>query len=120
MPGWVWVLLVLFLIAVLIAGAVFVFLRGKAALGLLAPLGHRAQKDMAAIQEAQDQPAPERKQVVLGRPLADVREDYEDAHTDLLRHKNRRKAERDAARWPRWAAFGTQDEQKDDPQVRRG
>lgn len=119
MPGWVWVLLVIFLLAVLVAGAVFVFLRGKAALDLLTPLGRRVRKDTAAIQEAQNQPAPEREQIVLGRPLADVRKDYEDAHTDLLRHKNARKADRDEARWPRWAAFGTPKEEKDDPQVRR-
>lgn len=120
MPGWVWVLLVIFLLAMLVSGAVFVFRRGKAAIDLLTPLGHRAQEDMDAIRRAQDQPVPERQEIVLGRTLADVRSDYEDAHTDLLRHKNARKADRDASRWPRWAAFGTQDEQKDDPQVRRG
>lgn len=120
MPGWIWILLVIFLLLVLVAGAIYVFRHAKAAIGLLTPLVHRAQTDMDAINRASQQPVGEREPIVLDRSLADVRQDYENAHVRLLQHKNERRARRDAERWPRWRDFGTAQEHTDDPQVRAG
>ena len=119
MPGWIWILLVVFLLIVLVCGIAYAIVRAKHAIEAVHPLAARFGHDMAAIQEAQDEPAPERKPIVMARSLSDAQQDYEDAHAALVSHKIERKAARDAQRWPRGAAFGTPAEQKDDPQVRR-
>lgn len=118
MPGWIWVCLVIFLLLVLVAGGLYVFLQVKKGLTQLSPLSRSFQKDLAQIRRASDEPAPQRKPIMLARSLSSMRQDYEDAHTSLLRHKNACKAQRDSPRWERWAVFGTADEQKTDPQVR--
>lgn len=107
MPGWIWICLVVFLLLVLVGGTAYVFWRGRRALRHLSPVTKRVQKDLSQIREATDQPSGRGKLPVLARPLEDVRMDYEQAHMDLLRHKMKRREQRDASAWKRWSASTT-------------
>lgn len=105
MPGWVWVILVLFLVAMIALGVFYAFRHGSAALSSVAPEGRRIRKDLAALSDKETQ--PDRKPLALERPVGQMAQDYEDAHYRLVRHRLQVRNHRDAENWRRWADFNT-------------
>jgi flagellar basal body-associated protein FliL len=107
MPGWIWVLLVLFMIGMIIAGGIYAFLKAKGALSTLGGLGSHVQKAMEAMStepEAIEAHAP-----AVTDSLAQTAQRYEEAHTARLEHKQM-KRNRHVATWRRWDRFNTLDD----------
>lgn len=103
MPWWVWLLLVLFMVAVLIAGAAYVCVHGYRAFKVAAALGERISKrceDMSkTFVQPQDNGIP-----FFARPLKDAASRYTDAQVDVIRHHEMKRT-RHVQRWVRWQYF---------------
>jgi uncharacterized membrane protein len=113
MPGWIWVLLVIFLIAVIVSGCWYAFRHLRQGLASLTPLEQAAQKDLAQISSARDSAAQtSNKPLVLSRAIGDAASDYEEAHFHLVSHRQKIHDQRDQ-RWARWARFNSDEELAD-------
>lgn len=107
MPGWIWVLLVLFMLAMIVAGGIYAFLKAKAAFGKLGGLNSHVQKAMEAI-NAEPEPREEHAPA-LTNPLAQSAQRYEEAHAARLDYKQA-KRNRHVITWRRWERFNTLDD----------
>ncbi len=101
MPGWIWVVLVLFFFAMFISGAIYVLLRIKKGIETAGRTGMKISsslKKLAAGEESEKQ----REAPIFTRPLSEAAEAYSDAHAEKIRRK-------DAAHrkhrniWAKWA-----------------
>lgn len=102
MPWWVWVALALFMLAMLVAGLVYVAIhaaRGVRSAGrVTTAMGER----LAAMGEPD--PAGERRHdttPIYTLPLSEAAGRYSDAHAGVIRRKAD-KRDRHAAAWQRW------------------
>lgn len=103
MPWWIWLLLALFMLAMIIAGFVYAGLHGYHALKDLGAVGHEVGKRFARMEQTHD---GERQSdpPLFTQPLTVAKERYVDAHADVVRAKAA-KRERHARAWARWKQF---------------
>lgn len=105
MPGWIWIVLVIFMFAMLIAGGIYAFAKARAALGNLGGLSVHLRKVLEAVEQgAGDTPA---SLPAVTKPLADTAERYENVHAQKLQRKQDRKA-RHVQNWQRWEKFNSE------------
>ncbi|MCI1984123.1 MAG: hypothetical protein LKJ47_05060 [Bifidobacteriaceae bacterium] len=107
MPGWIWIILVVFMLIMIVGGAAYAFFKGLHTVRGLSTLGAHAQKDMAAMQ-TEPQPRTQRNPAFT-QPLEDTAKAYEDAHLKRREYKAARR-NRHVATWRRWEAFNTKRE----------
>ena len=100
MPWWVWVLCVVFLLGVIVAGLAVVAVHGMRALRVIGETGQRVAEPLGRMGEAQAEPVPDQDPSFV-QPLRASVERYEIAHAAKLR---RRAAieDRHADAWRRW------------------
>ena len=93
MPWWIWLLLALFMLAMVVSGVVYAFKD-------VAKLGERTAKRI----EAMGKPLPqnnENEAPFFTRPLKDAADRYADAHAGVIeRHEAKRS--RHAQQWAQW------------------
>jgi hypothetical protein len=95
------------MLVILIAGGVYVFLKGLHAYRGLGGLGARVQKDLSAMNIGSDQSdGEERAAPAVTEPLSQTSRRYEDAHLQRLEYKRRRR-NRHTQTWARWERFNT-------------
>ncbi|ETY71563.1 hypothetical protein [Bifidobacterium moukalabense] len=103
MPWWIWLLLVLFMLAMIVAGCIYVVLHGYHAFKDIAQVGGRVGERFGAMQntlpEEEANSAP-----FFTRPLQDAANRYVDAHAQVIKRREA-KRERHAAQWGRWNHF---------------
>ncbi|OZG59966.1 hypothetical protein BLEM_2141 [Bifidobacterium lemurum] len=103
MPWWVWVLLVVFMLAMIAAGLVYAGLHGLRALRDAGEIGAKLSQRFEAMGEGTD--AGESNDAPLfTQPLDVARERYIDAHADVIRRQDA-KRQRHAERWAVWRRF---------------
>lgn len=105
MPGWIWVLLVIFMLVMIVAGAAYAFLKAKKSLSIAGALGSHVGKVMDKLGEEPEDSAPHVP--ALAQPLADTAKVYEDAHKSRLEYKQARR-NKHTATWRRWEKFNTE------------
>ena len=100
MPWWIWLLLALFMLAMVVSGVVYACLHGYRAFKDVAKLGERTAKRI----EAMGKPLPqnnENEAPFFTRPLKDAADRYADAHAGVIeRHEAKRS--RHAQQWAQW------------------
>ncbi|KAB8295461.1 hypothetical protein [Bifidobacterium avesanii] len=101
MPWWIWLLLVLFMLVMLIAGVVYAGLRAVAALHAVAGVGEKVSAPLAAMGEQRPQPRQEQAPPFV-EPLNKPYDRYVAAHAEVLRRRAK-KEDRRADVWRRWA-----------------
>jgi uncharacterized membrane protein len=110
MPGWIWIILVLFLVTMIAVGLWYAFCHFRQALASLTPLQHTIQKDMNEISAVRDRAQHgSSKPLVLTHSVGQTAADYEEAHYRLVVHRQKAHNRRDQ-RWARWARFNTDTE----------
>ena len=100
MPWWIWLLLALFMLAMVVSGVVYACLHGYRAFKDVAKLGERTAKRIRrwakTIAPKQREEAP-----FFTRPLKDAADRYADAHAGVIeRHEAKRS--RHAQQWAQW------------------
>lgn len=104
MPGWVWILLTLFMIAMLAIGAIYAILHairaGKAMGQVGATISQHMPQPPAGEAGRQDQP----EGPFFSQSLSKASSRYSQAHADLLRRKNSKRRNHEAV-WARWKHF---------------
>ena len=90
MPWWIWLILALAMLAVLIAGIIYVIIHGLHAL-------QSVQRTGEAVSERKERP-------IFTEPLEVAANRYTQAHTKVDKRKRARR-ERYARIWSRWASF---------------
>lgn len=103
MPGWVWILLVLFMIAMLVSGAVYAIIHAIRAGKTVGQVGESVGRHMPQPVDKDARPR-ESTGPFFAQPLNKASERYSQAHADLLRRKNY-KRDRHASAWARWKHF---------------
>ncbi|OZG69149.1 hypothetical protein [Bifidobacterium eulemuris] len=103
MPWWVWVLLVVFMLAMIAAGLVYAGLHGLRALRDAGEIGARLSQRFEAMGEGNEAQAP-CDAPLFTQPLDAARERYVDAHADVIRRQEA-KRRRHAERWAVWRRF---------------
>ena len=103
MPWWIWLVLVLLMLAVLIADGAYACARGYQALKGVAKVGGRASKRF----EAMSKPLPQVEEDTapfFTRPLKDATDRYADAHAEVIRRQGEKRT-RHARQWTEWKHF---------------
>lgn len=100
MPWWIWLLLVLFMIVMIAAGAVYAIRRAIAAMGVLSETGAKVGDRLARMGESAatepDDDAP-----IFTQPLSIAAGRYEQAHVGVILRKEA-KRRRHVEAWRRW------------------
>lgn len=100
MPWWIWLLLVLFMIAMIVIGSIYAFRRGIAALDVMAGTGAQLGERLAAMSDAQE-PQDGDEAPIFTLPLSEAAARYERAHTAVIERRQARR-ERHMRAWQRW------------------
>lgn len=103
MPGWVWVILACFFVAMLAFGALFAFRHAKSAVRTIKPVIGRAQEKLARAKEQKPEGVDSLDPIFV-RPLDAAVDEYAAAHADILARKDERR-QRHADAWARWFRF---------------
>lgn len=109
MPGWIWVILVIFLFAMLIIGTIYVVRHAVAALRTVGMVGGRVSEVMSRLGEEQPQSGEE--QPIFTQPLRTATDRYAEAHAKVIEHREQVQ-NRHAAIWKRWKSFNEPDRNK--------
>lgn len=98
MPWWIWVVLAVFMLAMLVAGVVYAAWRGLCGLRTVGETGARLSEALAPLadEEPSAQPVP-----VFTEPLSQASERYTRTQADLIRRRQA-KRERHARLWAQW------------------
>ncbi|MFT8355897.1 MAG: hypothetical protein ABF780_03030 [Bifidobacterium aquikefiri] len=102
MPGWIWLLLVIFMIVVLIAGAAYVVFRALAAMRTATKLSTVIGAKIADAQSSSQDKEPQ--DPLLTQPLSVASDRYSQTHAEVLRRHNRIH-ERHMRTWQQWRYF---------------
>lgn len=106
MPWWIWLILSLFMLAMIVAGIAYAALHGFRALNGIAEIGGRLGKPLSELADV-PQDADAREPLApptFTQPLNSAISRYDDAQVDVIRHRNA-KRERHARAWARWSRF---------------
>ncbi|KFI97476.1 ABC transporter permease [Bifidobacterium stellenboschense] len=100
MPWWIWLLLALFMFAMIVIGGIYAFRRAMAALRVVSDTGEQVSDRLAAMGEPAEDSA-EDDSPIFTQPLRVAAERYEHAHIEVVK---RRQATRDrhVQAWKRW------------------
>lgn len=102
MSGWIWLLLIVFMIVILISGAVYVLFRALAAGRTATRLASVVENKLSETQ-SNEQPE-ETHPPLFTQPLRVASEHYAKAHADVIARHNRIH-ERHMATWQQWKHF---------------
>lgn len=100
MPWWIWLVLALFMLAMLVAGVVYAALHAMRGLASLSEVGGRLSERLDAMGE----PVPAERAdeaPLFTKPLAEAAERYADAHAGVVERRMRRR-ERHVEQWADW------------------
>lgn len=102
MPWWIWLVLVLFMIAVLVAGAVFAGSRAMSMVHTVSEVGDSVSQRISAMKE-KEEPTPIQPPVFT-QPLRTSVSKYTDAHVQVVQRKTNKRL-RHASTWVSWKHF---------------
>ncbi|WP_055427352.1 hypothetical protein [Bifidobacterium aesculapii] len=100
MPWWIWLLLVLFMIAVLAAGGTYAARRALAALHVVSHTGERISDRLERMTAPTDD-VDETARPIFTEPLHVAAERYEQAHATVVRRRQETR-DRHVRAWRRW------------------
>ena len=103
MPWWIWLILSLFMLAMIVAGIAYAALHGFRALNGIAEIGSRLGKPLSELADV-PQGAEPLAPPAFTQPLNSAISRYDDAQVDVIRRRNA-KRERHARAWARWSRF---------------
>lgn len=100
MPWWVWLLLVLFMIVMIVAGGAYAIRRAIAALHVASETGARIGERIARMGEPAET-EPDDDAPIFTQPLRTAADRYEQAHVGVILRKEARRR-RHVEAWKRW------------------
>ncbi len=103
MPWWIWLILALAMLAVLIAGIIYVIIHGLHALQSVQRTGEAVSERMTLMTDTEGTRRPKERPIFTER-LEVAANRYTQAHTKVDERKRARR-ERYARIWSRWASF---------------
>lgn len=103
MPWWIWLILALFMLAMLVVGVVYAAVHAVRASKVIGAVAADVNARIEEINAPQDEGSAPRR-AIFTEPLAVAADRYTDAHVGVIERKERRR-ERHAAIWQRWARF---------------
>ncbi|KAB7790751.1 hypothetical protein [Bifidobacterium leontopitheci] len=104
MPWWVWLLLALFMLAMIVIGIAYALLHGYRALKTLGDIGERVGRPLAALSEVSSGGSDEPEPPLFTQPLEVAASRYEATQAEKMR-RSAAKRERHAQRWAAWSRF---------------
>ena len=93
MPWWIWLILALFMLAMIVAGLIYAALHGLRALKDMSDIGGQLGERVAAMGEPG-----------TSADTSEAQNRYAEAHADVIRSKAA-KRERHTQAWARWKRF---------------
>lgn len=106
MPWWIWLVLVVFMLVMLIAGLAYAALHLWRAFGKVSRIGAVIGEHMAAFQDtapSEEQPEPP----LFTQPLSVASERYSQAHAEVIRRREAKRG-RHVEAWTRWRRFNNE------------
>lgn len=103
MPWWIWLILALFMLAMIVAGLIYTALHGIRALKDMSDIGVQIGERVAAMGESGTS-ADTSEPPLFTQPLSVAQNRYAEAHADVIRRKAA-KRERHTQAWARWKRF---------------
>ncbi|PJM74776.1 hypothetical protein [Bifidobacterium simiarum] len=107
MPGWIWIVLVVFLFVVLIVGGVYVILHAIAAMHVIGGTGDRVAQRLSRI-ESEGATERSAEPPAFTRPLSETAERYAATQARIIEHREQ-VHQRHVAAWKRWKTFNDLD-----------
>ncbi|MEE1296537.1 MAG: hypothetical protein UHD09_06825 [Bifidobacterium sp.] len=103
MPWWVWLVLALFMLAMLVAGAAYALVHGMHAMKQVSTTGEKVNARVSKMSQRYDEDdQPQR--AIFTEPLQVAADRYADAHAEVIERRERRQ-DRYATIWRRWSQF---------------
>ena len=103
MPWWIWLVLVVFMLVMIVAGLAYAAMTLWRAFGKVSRTGAAIGEHMAAFQNtapSDGQPAPP----LFTQPLSVASERYSQAHAEVIRRREAKRS-RHVEAWARWRRF---------------
>lgn len=104
MPGWIWWILVAFLIVMLVIGVVYVVKHALAAVHKMSAVGSKVSDRLALMGIDPDAQESQAEPPIFTQPLSVASDRYADAQAEVMERRQARQ-ERHYATWQRWAKF---------------
>jgi hypothetical protein len=104
MPGWIWVVLVLVMLAVVAVGTAFVVIHAIRAMRVIADVGSMVNDRVAAMSEHDNNCEAQDTTPIFVQPLHTASERYAQAHSRVIARRMDRH-ERHIDRWAQWRTF---------------
>ncbi|KAB7788266.1 hypothetical protein [Bifidobacterium cebidarum] len=105
MPWWIWLVLALFMLAMIIAGLVYAGIHGMRALRDASEIGGQVGEKLAAMGRTDDVSRPA-SPIAFTQPLRVAQERYADAHAEVI-ERQAAKRERHIRTWNEWKKFNS-------------
>lgn len=103
MPWWIWLILALFMLAMIICGLVYAGIHGIRALRDASETGGRIGEKLSAMGEP-DSVGHTPEPAIFTQPLSVAQDRYAEAHAEVIRRRAA-KRERHIRAWNRWKRF---------------
>lgn len=100
MPWWIWLVLALFMLAMIVIGCIYVFRHGVAALRTVSRTGEQVSDRLAAMGEPVEIPSGDEKPIFT-QPLRIAAERYGNAHAEVVKRRQATR-NRHVRAWKRW------------------
>ncbi|MBT1161671.1 MULTISPECIES: hypothetical protein [Bifidobacterium] len=100
MPWWIWLLLALFMIAMIVAGVAYAVIHAMRGIRNVSGVGARIGELLNAMQEPEST-AETMQTPSFAEPLADVADRYATAHAEVV-ERQAAKRERHIRQWAEW------------------
>ena len=98
MPWWIWLILALFMLAMIVAGLIYAALHGLRALKDMSDIGGQLGERVPGTSADTSEPP------LFTQPLSVAQNRYAEAHADVIRSKAAKRERRTQA-WARWKRF---------------
>lgn len=106
MPGWIWIVLVAFLLVTLIVGGVYVIRHAISAMHVIGRTGDEVSSRLSRL-EADDH-RQRNEPPMFTRPLAEAADRYARTQAHIMEHRDHVR-NRHVAIWKRWKTFNDLD-----------
>lgn len=103
MPWWIWLILALFMIAMLVAGVIYAGLHGMHALQKVSTVGEKISDRLNQMSEHYDG-EEQSQRAIFTEPLKVAADRYADSHAEVIK-RHERKRDGYALTWKRWSQF---------------
>lgn len=104
MPGWIWIVLVVFMVAILVIGCAYAIMHAVAAGKVVSAMSEEVSRHMPDLDDGKRTASDEDQAPFFTQPISVTSHRYARAHAGKLIRRDRSRLRHESI-WVRWARF---------------